>query len=149
VSSSGAVFALDAVASDRVTAGTLTPCGTSAYNVGVTRRATNAWSSVIVAIAVMLAVPVAQLRFVYVQNACCCPHEQRCHCPDHDPGKSGQGSIRPCHQAPQEIVAPALPGFVAELGADLTAPDRWVAVAIYALAAPHAPPPLRRPDAPS
>lgn len=115
----------------------------------MSRRAGNAWSSVIVALAVMLAVPVAQLRFIHIENSCCCPQAKRCHCPDHDPGTSGQPSLRPCHQEPRVIATPAMPGFEPAPGAELAAPERTVAIATFEIARAHAPPPPRRIDAPS
>jgi hypothetical protein len=132
-----------------VTLAALTPRATSAYNIEVSRRAAHAWSTVVVALAVMLTVPVAQLRLSYVENACCCPNPKRCHCPDHDHGTPGQSSIRACHQAPQVVVTPPMPGLEPAPGVDLAAPDRILAVATFAIAQPHAPPPARRPDAPS
>ena len=127
-----------------------TPCDLRLRSIRVDRRAAHAWSTAVVALAVMLAVPVAQLRFVYVENACCCPHTKRCHCPDHqDPARPARAGIRACHQAQQVIVTPPMPGFDPARGADLAAPDRILAVATFAIAQPHAPPSPRRPDAPS
>ena len=103
----------------------------------------------IVALAVMLAVPVAQLRFIYIENSCCCPLAKRCHCPDHDPGTSGQPSMRPCHREPRVIATPAMPGFVPAPDAELAAPVGAAATATFEIERPHAPPPPRRPDAPS
>jgi len=115
----------------------------------MSRRAANAWSTMVVALAVMLAVPVAQLRLIYVEDTCCCPHTKRCHCPDHDPGTSHQSSIRACHQAPKVSITPPMPGFEPAPGADLAAPERVIAISTFVIAEPHAPPPPRRPDAPS
>jgi hypothetical protein len=109
----------------------------------------NAWTGVLVALAVMLAVPVAQLRFIRIEGTCCCPHVKRCQCPDHDPGTARQRSIRPCHNAPRMSATPAMPGFEPAFGAALSVPERAVAIASFELPAPHAPPAPRRPDAPS
>ena len=127
----------------------MTPRATCAYKLGVSRRAANGWTSVLVALAVLLALPVAQLRFVYIESTCCCPQVKRCQCPDHDPGTSGQGSIRPCHNTPKVLATPPMPGFEPAPGAALPAPERAVTLASFRLAAPHAPPAPRRPDAPS
>ena len=103
----------------------------------------------IVALAVMLAVPVAQLRFIFIARTCCCPEAKRCLCPDHDHDASAQPTMRACHKPPQVIATPPMPGFLPASGATLAAPARVVALATFELARPHAPPPPRRIDAPS
>jgi hypothetical protein len=104
---------------------------------------------VLVALAVLLAVPVAQLRFIHIEGPCCCPQVKRCNCPDHDPGTSRQSSIRPCHRTPRVIATPSVPGFVPAAGSALPAPERAVAVASFAPEALHAPPALAPAEAPS
>jgi hypothetical protein len=113
-------------------------------------RRASAWiSTAMVAIAVALAVPVAQLRTVSIVAWCCCPDPSNCHCPDHEPDSSTQPSVRACHNTQQVMVAPEAPAFAAPAVAAAPAPAVAAAVIDPALAAPHPAPPLPRPDAPS
>ena len=113
------------------------------------RRLARAAATVLVAIVVALAVPVSQLRTRYVVTTCCCPDPSHCHCPDHKGDHSKLPSMRACHKESHELVAPQLPTFDAPVIAIVRGPDR-VAIAIAApIAAPHASPAPRRPDAPS
>jgi hypothetical protein len=115
----------------------------------VVHRAVTAISTVVVAIVLALTVPVSQLRTVSIVKSCCCPDPERCHCPDHDPGKSTQPSMRACHQTSHAIVAPHLPAFTPPAVAIAAAPARVIALVTYSISDPHGAPPPARPDAPS
>lgn len=114
----------------------------------VLARAIHAISTATVAILVMICVPVSQLRMELKKAACCCPDPSRCHCPDHKK-PSGHTTMKACHEPPVVLAATPAP-VLASPGVELAAPVRIAAlVAAPPLASPHAPPPPRRPDAPS
>ena len=96
-----------------------------------------------------LTVPASQLTTVSVVKTCCCPDPDNCHCPDHQPDKGTQPSIRACHQQQQINVAPQLPSFTPPT-MTLAAPVVVVAIAsAITLPVPHVSPAPKRPDAPS
>jgi hypothetical protein len=101
-----------------------------------------------VAVAVILAVPVSQLRTYAIEVTCCCPDPAHCHCP-HDPPGSGGTSIRPCHRSSHEVVSPDAPAFTPQEVVALAAPPRTIAPIVAMLPAPHPAPVPTRPDAPS
>ena len=111
------------------------------YNRGVLK--------LLIALAVVIAMPVSQLRTVMVVKACCCPDPDRCHCPDHDASTSSQPSMRACHTSSQAVVAPVLPAFVAPSAVAIVAPSRVPVASVFVLAIPHPSPPPARPAAPS
>lgn len=113
------------------------------------RRAVAWLTTLVVAVVVALAVPVAQLRTVSIIKTCCCPDPDRCHCPDHTPDTSTQPSMRACHNSERAIVAPELPAFHAPAVAIVATPVRVVIARAPAIVAPHPAPPPTRPDAPS
>lgn len=102
-----------------------------------------------VALVLAFAVPVSQLRTVIVEKSCCCPDPSHCHCPDHEPSKQSQPSLRACHQTQHTIVAPTLPAFAAPALASADAPAPRTALVVHQLRDPHSAPPPARPDAPS
>jgi hypothetical protein len=106
-------------------------------------------STIVVAIAVALAVPVSQLRTITVFKTCCCPDPANCHCPDHQNDSPSQPSIRACHNTERAIMAPQLPAFTAPIGAVAAAPVVAITAAESPIPDPHAAPPPIRPDAPS
>ena len=112
-------------------------------------RAASALATLVVAVAVMLALPVAQLRLVSVEKSCCCPDPDRCHCPTHDDGKSTQPSMRACHSTQHVSVTPQLPAFQAPALIATGAARVAAVVSTELLATPHAPPVPHRPSAPS
>lgn len=106
-------------------------------------------TTVLVAIIVALAVPVSQLRTVWVAKVCCCPDPANCHCPDHTTAPTPEPSMRPCHNSQQVVVAPELPAFQAPaLAVALAVAPLTVAIE-HSIPAPHPAPPPVRPDAPS
>lgn len=113
------------------------------------RRLAATASTVMVAIIVALAVPFSQLRTFCVQTTCCCPDPSHCHCPDHEPGKGTQPSMRACHKTSHEVVSPDAPALTAPELAVAEAPARPVVRTTWTIAEPHAEPVPRRPDAPS
>jgi hypothetical protein len=113
------------------------------------RRIAARISTVVVAILVALAVPVSQLRTVWVAKACCCPDPTNCHCPDHKADSSPEPSMRACHNTERVIVAPELPAFRAPAIAVAPAVTPAVAAVVHSISAPHPAPPPTRPDAPS
>ena len=113
------------------------------------RRAVTALSTLVVAILLMFAVPVSQLRTVSITKSCCCPDPTKCHCPDHCPSKGSQSELRACHQSQEVVVAPTLPAFTQPVVAIALAPVRQVAAPVHQIHEPHPAPPARRPAAPS
>lgn len=113
------------------------------------RRITTWISTVAVAIVVVLALPVSQLRTMAVIKACCCPDPTDCHCPDHKADPSDQPSMRPCHNTERVVIAPEMPAFRAPSVAVVSAPAVAVLAVDPAAPAPHPAPPPNRPDAPS
>lgn len=113
------------------------------------RRIVTAASTIVVAIALAIIVPVSQLRTVGTAVECCCPDPDQCKCPDHKPDKGTQPAMQACHKKSQDFVAPVLPAFVPPT-IDIANAPHQVAVAVeYPLSSPHPAPPPRRPDAPS
>jgi hypothetical protein len=114
------------------------------------RRLAAAAATLVVAIVVALAVPVAQLRTFSVETSCCCPDPSHCHCPDHQPDHGGTcPSMRACHKTQHEIVSPDAPAFAPPtVATDVIAARAETRVA-WTIAAPHAAPAPARPDAPS
>lgn len=112
------------------------------------RRIATAASTMVVAIALALIVPTAQLHTVSDQATCCCPDPQKCKCHDHD-GASGHSSMRACHKQTPELVKFELSAFVAPAVVAVAAPARPAMAALAIVTQPHASPPPRRPDAPS
>jgi hypothetical protein len=106
-------------------------------------------STIVVAIAVALAVPVSQLRTISIVKACCCPDPANCHCPDHEKDSSSQPSLRACHNTELAVMAPQLPAFTAPIAAVAAAPATAIIAADPAIPDPHPAPPPTRPDAPS
>jgi hypothetical protein len=101
----------------------------------------------LIALAMALAVPTSQLRWISIEHSCCCPDPDLCQCP-HDP-PTQQPTLRVCHSTDHVIASPVAPVFVAPVVALADAPATCAPVAAAPLAAPHAPPAPRRPDAPS
>jgi hypothetical protein len=106
-------------------------------------------ATVVVAILVGLAVPVSQLRTVWIAKVCCCPDPTNCHCPDHKTAPSSEPSMRACHNTQQVMVAPEAPAFRAPVVAIATVVTATTAAIEPPIPAPHPAPPPARPDAPS
>jgi len=102
---------------------------------------------VLVAIAVSLALPVGQLRWIVVERACCCPDPDRCQCPHDEP--PSEARLGPCHATAQSVVSPQPAAIAVPTTVATIEPVRAIAHAIHLTTEPHAPPPPRRPDAPS
>lgn len=113
------------------------------------RRIVTAASTIVVAIALAIIVPVSQLRTVGTAVECCCPDPDQCKCPDHKPDNGHQPSMRACHKTQHQFVAPVSPAFVAPVIEVLRAPALVAIAPVLALQAPHPAPTPRRPDAPS
>ncbi len=102
-----------------------------------------------VAVIVMFALPLSQLRTISIRVECCCPDPSKCHCPDHEPNTSQQPSIKACHKSSQAFEAPTTPAFLPAAIEAPSVPARAVAQAHYSLTHPHEPPSLDRPRGPS
>jgi hypothetical protein len=111
---------------------------------GVTR----AVYTIMVAVIVMLAVPVSQLRIVTVNHECCCPDPDKCHCPT-DKDAPSDTSMKACHSSTELIASAAAPMFVPQDYVDVPRPVTPIATAEIQLPKPHAPPMLDRPRGPS
>jgi hypothetical protein len=109
---------------------------------------TRALYSIMVAVIVILAVPVTQLRLVTVTHQCCCPDPDNCHCPE-DKVAPRDTSMKACHESNEIIASASAPVFVAQPGVDVEGPVTPTAHAEIVLPAPHATPTLDRPRGPS
>ena len=103
----------------------------------------------LVALLLGLVVPVATLRLAVVERWCCCPDPDRCHCPDHDLDKSSQPSLRACHTTQDVVASAPMPAFEPPVVADVDPGARIAIAIVHVTSEPHAPPPPRRPAAPS
>ncbi|HTL38078.1 MAG TPA: hypothetical protein VL326_33335 [Kofleriaceae bacterium] len=112
------------------------------------RALLTAATTVIVAIALSVLVPIAQLRTAVEKTPCCCPNPKTCKC-KHDPGDPTQTSMKSCHQNPPAVAGTTLPAFVAPELAETRAPARIAIAIVTPLSDPHPAPAPRRPDAPS
>ncbi len=102
-----------------------------------------------IAVIVMFALPISQLRTVSITVECCCPDPTKCHCPDHegDPGK--QPTIKACHKSSQTFEAPSAPPLIEIAVEAVSAEPRVIATIDHALAHPHQPPSPEAPRGPS
>lgn len=113
------------------------------------RRIATAASTIVVAIALAIIVPVSQLHTASNSTECCCPDPDRCQCPDHERDDATQPMMKTCHKTSQDFVAPVLPAFVAP-AIEIASTPREIAVAVvFPLTAPHPAPALHRPRGPS
>ncbi|HUS28984.1 MAG TPA: hypothetical protein VMZ53_10745 [Kofleriaceae bacterium] len=110
------------------------------------RALLTAATTVIVAIALAVLVPVAQLQTFVEKDACCCPNPKACKCNHDDPA---QPTMKTCHQKAPAIASTTLPSFVPPEVTDVVAPSRALIAINAPLPDPHPAPAPRRPDAPS
>jgi hypothetical protein len=68
--------------------------------------------SLLVAIAMMLAVPFATLEVPDVVAECCCPSPEVCRCPDHRGDATTHTSMRTCHRTSHHLAVSKLAAFV-------------------------------------
>ncbi len=108
-----------------------------------------ALSTTIVACVLALALPVAQLQLVSIENSCCCPDPDRCRCPDHDESGGSQPAMQACHDTQQAIVTPTFAAFAPPAPFSASVASRATTTIVHVFDTPHAPPALRRPAAPS
>lgn len=113
------------------------------------RKLVTAASTVVVAIALAICMPVSQLRTAAFQTECCCPDPDQCKCPDHKPDEGTQPAMRACHKTQRDFVAPVSPTFVAPVIELVTAPQAVAIEPVLSLRVPHPAPTPQRPDAPS
>ena len=102
----------------------------------------------LVALALVVALPVAQVPTAQAERACCCPRDAECRCPDHgDAG--GSTAVRACGGWTIRMVTPSLIAIAAApLAVVSTVPAERPAVCMP-LPAPRPAPRPPRPDAPS
>lgn len=105
-------------------------------------------ASIALAVVVAIALPLGNLRTQRVELHCCCPSVEQCKCPDHDTPPAAP-TLGACHRTLDTFATPAIAAFVPPVRAMTTVVQRMTVVAHAALPLPHAPPPPRRPDAPS
>ncbi|CAN5822778.1 hypothetical protein BH11MYX3_BH11MYX3_45720 [soil metagenome] len=105
--------------------------------------------SITVALIVLFALPISQLRTVSIRVECCCPDPTNCHCPDHEKNPNQQASIKACHKSSQAFEASTSPEFVPAPIETLSVPPRVIAVVEHAPTLPHESPPLDPPRGPS
>lgn len=109
----------------------------------------SALHSVTIALIVLFALPISQLRTISARIVCCCPDPTRCHCPDHQKTSSDQASMRACHKSSQAFDAPTVPLVVMASTEAVSVPARLISVVEHAPTSPHEAPPLDRPRGPS
>lgn len=106
-------------------------------------------STLVVALVMALAVPVAQLKMITVQTSCCCPDQTKCHCP-HEKGDHGKvPSMRACHRSQNEIVSADLPAFTPPMLASVDVIAPLGTTPSTPLFVPHASPAAEPPYGPS
>jgi len=103
-------------------------------------------TTILVAIALAVLVPVAQLKTTVEKTPCCCPNPKTCKCKH---GDSSTPSMRACHQTTPEAAQGSLPEFIPPTLIDVVAPSRALVAIVSPLPEPHPAPAPRRPDAPS
>lgn len=106
-------------------------------------------AKIVVAFAVIVVLPVSQLRLVTVITECCCPDPDHCQCPDHKPGDSPHGTLEPCHRTVNTIESAGIPNFAPVVTVTELVPPRALVAVHHSHATPHDPPILERPSAPS
>lgn len=113
------------------------------------QRVVRALYSIMVAVIVLIALPVSQLRTVSVFVECCCPDPTRCHCPE--PGKPvpGQPTMSDCHKSGQIIAISAAAELQAPPLQVVPSPPRRALTVVFPVRLPHEPPSPARPPAPS
>jgi hypothetical protein len=101
-----------------------------------------------VAFALVVVLPVSQLRLVSMIVECCCPDPDHCQCPDHKSGDSPHATLEPCHRTVTTIESASAPSFAPVAVVELV-PARALVATHHAHATPHEPPTPERPSAPS
>ncbi len=109
----------------------------------------SALHSVTIALIVLFALPISQLRTISARIVCCCPDPTRCHCPDHQKTTSDHDSMRACHKSSQAIDAPTVSVFVTAPAETISVPTRVIGMVEHAPTKSHEAPPLDRPRGPS
>jgi hypothetical protein len=105
------------------------------------RRIVIAATTIAVALALSILVPIAQLQTVADKPACWCP--------EHKPASPFDTTMRACHNSAPDLVQTQLPQFVSPALPSVMVPSEIVAIVATRLPAPHPAPAPRRPDAPS
>jgi hypothetical protein len=105
--------------------------------------------SMIVAVIVMIAVPVSQLRTISVQTECCCPDGVKCHCSDHKDVPTGQASIKECHKKTNILASPSSPDIAKPVAIAAAPSSERILALEFPLTSPHGPPNPARPPGPS
>jgi hypothetical protein len=108
-----------------------------------------ALSTFVVVLAVIVALPVSQLRLVTVIVECCCPDPAHCHCPDHHPTSTPHDTIQACHKSSDTFESASAPSFAPAIVVTEIVPTRALVAVHHAHATPHEPPSPERPSAPS
>jgi len=110
---------------------------------------TRALYQIAIAVIVLCALPVSQLRTISITVQCCCPDPTNCHCPDHDKDPSQQPTIKACHKSSQAFEAPTVPAFLSIAHEVVSSPARVIATIDHDLTHPHQPPSIEAPRGPS
>ena len=110
---------------------------------------TRALYTLMTAVVVLLALPIAQLRTVAEKVACCCSDASHCHCPDHEAPASDHDSMRACHKTAEVLASPTVSDFTPPVIAMAIAPAPVASAIAHVLPDPHEPPSLERPRGPS
>jgi hypothetical protein len=104
-------------------------------------------TTIAVALALAILVPVAQLRTVVEKTPCCCPNPATCKCKHK--GDPLHTSMKSCHRNGPDVERTTLPEFVPPALVAFDAPAHPAIAIATALPDPHPAPAPRRPDAPS
>jgi len=107
-----------------------------------------ALSTVAVAFALILALPVSQLRLLTLVEQCCCPDPDHCQCPDH-PSDSSQPTLSQCHKTIDTLESTGGPSFAPSVAIAELVPTRVPVAVHHTDSMPHEPPSPERPSAPS
>jgi hypothetical protein len=105
--------------------------------------------AILVAVIVMIALPVSQLRTVSVYVECCCPDPTRCHCPESGKPVPGQSTMNDCHKSSQVIASSAASELQGPAPLAVPSPARRTLAIEFPVRLPHEPPNPARPSAPS
>lgn len=104
----------------------------------------------LLAIAVLVTLPVVQLRIAAAEPTCCCPKPALCKCPAHAVTPAGDTpTMKPCGEAPPPLAVASLAAFAPPVTPRVISAAVASANVLFVHAAPHAAPSPRRLAAPS
>jgi hypothetical protein len=105
--------------------------------------------SLLVAIAMLFAVPFATLETPDIVAECCCPSPEICKCPDHRADRFDHSSMRSCHRTSHHLTSSKLARFLPPMTTPTLVPPAPALVATAFTPLLHPTPRPRPPDVPS